>query len=248
MLSLYVQCEPDERDQLVLELWQRGTLGIAELGSGLRAWFEDNVELGDLIARYDGLLDHEPDQDWVRRTQDSFPPLAIGQRFWLVPPWNTGPPPPGRVRLEINPGLACGTGWHPCTQMCLQALERYLKPGATVLDVGAGSGILMVAARLLEAGPVIGCDIDPDAVLIARHGAGGEVFVGSADAIGPATVDVLVANISADAVRTLRREFERVVRPGGRLILSGFTDPEPFPYEIDRLTRDGWQCVVCRSV
>ncbi len=72
------------------------------------------------------------------------------------------PTPPGRLRLEIYPGMACGTGRHPATQLCLQAIERYVRPGARVLDVGSGSGILSDAARLMGAASVIGCDIDPD--------------------------------------------------------------------------------------
>lgn len=104
MISVYLQCGPEENDRLIAELWDRGTLGIIELPSGVRAWFETAGGLDNLIDHYDGELLPEPDEDWEERTRSSFPPLAIGERFWLAPPWNTGAPPPGRLRLEINPG------------------------------------------------------------------------------------------------------------------------------------------------
>src|ERR1700691_2629248 len=97
----------------------------------------------------------------ARVLRDAWPPLCVGERFYLVAPWHAAvQAPAGRMRLEIYPGMACGTGRHPATQLCLQAIERYVKPGAQVLDVGSGSGILSDAARLLGAGVVIACDVD----------------------------------------------------------------------------------------
>ena len=74
-------------------------------------------------------------------------PMLAGERFFLVPPWCDDPAPPGRLRLEIYPGMACGTGRHPATQLCLEALERTVRPGMTLVDVGTGSGILSAGAR-----------------------------------------------------------------------------------------------------
>src|SRR5204863_7377462 len=104
-----------------------------------------------------------PETDWVQATQDAWPPLFVGEKFFVVAPWRTEPTPPGRLRLEINPGIQCGTGQHPCTQLCLQAMERVLRPGDRVLDVGSGSGILSIAAALLGAAMVVACDLDPEA-------------------------------------------------------------------------------------
>ncbi len=246
MISVYLECGPEDKDDLVAELWDRGTLGIMELASGVRAWFENASGLDDLIGRYDGDVAEEPEEDWEERTRRSFPPLAIGERFWLAPPWNTDPPPAGRMRLEINPGQACGTGWHPCTQMCLEAMERHVCRGDVVLDVGAGSGILSAAARLLGAGRVIACDIDAEAAAAARDLAGGNVFIGSADAVRAGAFNVIVANICAAVVTKLMPELRRAAAPGGRLIFSGFREPAEIEGVIEENERDGWRCVVAR--
>ena len=242
MISVYLECAPGERDVLIAQLHERGTLGVLELRSGLRAWFEDGAEISDLVARYDGAVLAESDEDWVRRTRESFPPVAIGERFWLVPPWNEDPPPAGRMRLEINPGLACGTGWHQCTQLCLEALERHMRPGDAVLDVGTGSGILIAAADLLGAGRAAGCDVDCDAVVIARERVGIRVFAGSADAVRDGAFDVVVANISAAVVAALLPDLRRVCR--GLLIVSGFSSTPAILNVLEVLDRDGWQCVI----
>ena len=247
MFSLYLECGADERDELLAELNERGTLGVHELPSGLRAWFDDGSPVEDLVERYDGVVTDEPetDEDWIRRFEASFPPLEIGERFWLVPPWNRDATPEGRLRLEIKPGAACGTGWHECTQMCLEALERVVKPGCSVLDVGTGSGILSVAARLLGAGRVISCDIDADVAPVAQERlATNTVFVGSADAAASGAFDVVVANIGPEVVQALHGELTRCLRGGGTLIVSGFGEyplDEP-PAELVR--RGEWLCAI----
>ena len=250
MVSIYFECDDAARDVLSAELNDRGTLGILELPSGLRAWFDGPEAVADLIAQYDAAVTEEPvtDDDWVRRTEDSFPAIPLGTRFWLAPEWNQEPTPEGRMRLEITPGMACGTGWHECTQMCLEVLERVVTPGCSVFDVGTGSGILSVAARMLGAGRVVSCDIDPEAVEIARERLGtSTAFVGTADAGASSAFDVVVANISPTVVHDLYTEFVRAAKPGGVLILSGFGD---YPLDIDaeELTRRGeWLCAVLRT-
>jgi len=114
--------------------------------------------------------------------------------------------------------MAFGTGVHETTQLCIEALEDYLTPGMSVLDVGTGSGILAEAARLLGARSVYACDIDPLAVQIAGNG-----FVGSVDAVASACADLVVANISPQAIVDLAPDMLRVLRrPGGLLLASGF--------------------------
>jgi len=193
------------------DLHEAGTCGIIEHDGWLEAFFEDL----ETAARFG---DPRPadSTDWVQRTRDAWPPILVGDRFFVVAPWRTEPTPPGRLRLELNPGLQCGTGQHPCTRLCLAAMERMVHPGDSVLDVGTGSGILSIAAKLLGAGKVVACDIDPDAARMVPF------FVGSVDAIRTASFDVVVANINESVIEDLKPEFDRVAR---RQILSGFQDP-----------------------
>src|SRR5271155_77386 len=144
MVSVRLQADPQRQDELVAELWEAGTLGVVEGDGFLEAFFEDAV-----VARRFGEPTEADGRDWVQATEDAWPPILVGEKFFVVAPWRSEPTPPGRFRLEINPGMQCGTGQHPCTQLCLAAMERLIHPGDSVLDVGSGSGILSQAAILL---------------------------------------------------------------------------------------------------
>ncbi len=197
--------------------------GIVELSdTRVRAFFEATGDSAGLLARYPGArMREEENRDWVEEARELLQPMEVGRRFFLVPEWRDDPAPPGRFRITVNPGLAFGTGVHETTRLCLEALEDLVKPGTAVLDVGTGSGILAEAARLLGASRVIACDVDPEAVRIAGQG-----FLGSADAVRSAAVDLVVANISPEAIIALAGEFARVLRPGGTLVASGFNVSE----------------------
>ncbi|ENG0263496.1 50S ribosomal protein L11 methyltransferase, partial [Burkholderia multivorans] len=108
------------------------------------------------------------EQDWVRLTQSQFEPIPIGERIWVVPSWHDAPDPDALV-LELDPGLAFGTGSHPTTRLCMEWLEQSVQPGQSVLDYGCGSGILAILAKKCGANPVVGIDIDPQAVESARQ-------------------------------------------------------------------------------
>jgi len=200
----------------IADLYAAGTLGVIEHDGWVEAFFDDR----ETAAQF-GEPQEAPNVDWVQRTQDAWPPLLVGEKFFLVAPWRTEPTPDGRFRLEINPGQQCGTGQHPCTQKCLAAMEQIIKPGDSVLDVGSGSAVLSLAAKLLGAGRVVACDIDPEASLD---------FIGSVDAVRDNAFDVVVANINEDLIGAMRPDLERVAT---RRILSGFQDEE-----------GNWTCVV----
>ena len=107
------------------------------------------------------------DQDWVRLTQSQFEPIHIGKNIWVVPSWHEAPDPNALV-LELDPGLAFGTGSHPTTRLCMEWLEAHAPRGLSVLDYGCGSGILAMVAAKLHAAEVAGVDIDPQAIESAR--------------------------------------------------------------------------------
>jgi len=250
VFSLSLHCLPQDEDYLIAELAECGIAGITEEPGGLRAFFEDEAGAETLLerfAQYRPVLDHVASIDWEQATRDAWPPLRIGERFYLVAPWSEDETPEGRLRLEIEPGMACGTGRHPATQVCLEALEKHIRPGMSVLDVGTGSGILALAAQLLGAGRVAGCDVDPDSVGIARARIGVNMFVGSIDAVQSESQDLIIANIDSPALEALAPEMKRVRAPSSRLILSGFPEwdvPEGFQ-PVERLQREEWVCLIC---
>ncbi len=210
MYCVRLEVEPECADTLLAELWEAGTAGVVEGDGFVEAFFEDF----ETAAAF-GSPSPTAERDWVQETEDAWPPLLVGEKFFVVAPWCKEPTPPGRFRLEINPGMQCGTGQHPCTRLCLEAMERVIQPGDRVLDVGTGSGILSIAAKMLGAATVVACDIDAEAAREAHF------FVGSVDAVRSGAFDVVVANISEVVIGDLKEEFERVAP---RRILSGFQD------------------------
>ena len=223
MFSLEIDCDPEDRDLLIAELWEQGSAGIVELNpQTVRSFFEDGANRSALRKLFPGARQREEEaRDWVQSSRDLLQPMEVGRSFFLVPEWRDDAAPEGRFRIIVNPGMAFGTGVHETTRLCMEALEDYLRPGMSVLDVGTGSGILAKAAKLLGAGKVTACDTDPVAVEIA-----GEGFVGSVDAVAAGAVDLVMANISPEAIVVLAGDLLRVRKPGGVLLASGFETHE----------------------
>jgi ribosomal protein L11 methyltransferase len=224
VFSLEIEPAAEDRDFLIADLWEQGSCGIVEPeGHKVRAFFEDSANRAAMLARYPGarLREEDEDRDWVQSARDLLQPMEVGSRFFLVPEWRNDPAPPGRFCIAVNPGMAFGTGVHETTRLCIEALEEFVTPGSAVLDVGTGSGILRKAAKLLGAEKTYACDVDPVAVEIA-----GDAFVGSVDAVRAGCMDVVVANISPEAIIALAPELLRALRPGGALIASGFETHE----------------------
>ena len=172
------------------------------------------------------------EEDWRDSWKRYFRPRRIGRRLVVKPSWATYEVAAGDTVIEIDPGMAFGTGQHPTTAMCLRALEERLRPGDAVLDLGAGSGILAIAAAKLGAGRVLALDIDPQAVKAARENAAAngvqgvvEVREGTLPEGAPGErCDMVVANISGLTIERLAPAFAESLREGGTLIVSGFLE------------------------
>ncbi|MCM1512988.1 MAG: 50S ribosomal protein L11 methyltransferase [Oxalobacter formigenes] len=170
-----------------------------------------------------------PAKDWVRETQAQFDPIHIGKKIWIVPSWHTAPDSNGIV-LQLDPGLAFGTGSHPTTRLCLEWLEEQVQPGMSILDYGCGSGILAIAACKLGANQVDGVDIDIQAVATAQENAADNqcrthfYLPGQYEEKITGQYDIVVANILSGPLQALAKTLACRLKPGGRLLLSGILD------------------------
>ncbi|MEI7568310.1 MAG: 50S ribosomal protein L11 methyltransferase [Alcaligenaceae bacterium] len=200
-----------------------------------------------------------PDADWVRLTQSQFGPIKVGARIFIVPSWHSDQmplvPEPDRIAIQLDPGLAFGTGSHPTTHLCLEWLAAELPERASVLDYGCGSGILAIAAAMLGAQEVTGVDIDEQAVQATRDNASvNKVKVKSLlpDDLADGLYDVVVANILSNPLKVLAPMLAGRVRSGGQLILSGVLERQaqevaaayaPWLTISVWQARDGWVCL-----
>ncbi|MGT2492926.1 50S ribosomal protein L11 methyltransferase [Cupriavidus basilensis] len=228
------------------------------------ALFDDSTDPVLVVAAAANALGIDPvppyqlrpveDQDWVRLTQSQFEPIRIGERIWVVPSWHEAPEPDAVV-LELDPGLAFGTGSHPTTRLCMQWLEQNIKAGETVLDYGCGSGILAIVARKLGAGDTLGIDIDPNAVEASRYNAERnrvEATFALPETVSEASYDLVVANILSNPLKLMAAMLSARVRPGGRLVLSGVLGRQAeevaaayapwLPMSVWR-SEEGWVCL-----
>jgi ribosomal protein L11 methyltransferase len=170
-----------------------------------------------------------PYEDWATAWKAHFPILHIGQRLVICPPWLEYHAHPDEIVVELEPGMAFGTGLHPTTRMCLLILEELLRPGMRVLDLGTGSGILAIAAARLGASCVYALDIDAIPVSVATdnvaaNGVADRVHVaqGSLDALEPGSWNVILANITARTIISLLDGgLTSHLAPGGELVASG---------------------------
>lgn len=202
------------------------------------------------------------DEDWRNNWKNFFHPTEVGERLLIRPTWRDDYDPKGRVVLNIDPGLAFGTGSHETTRLCLEMVERYLKGGEKVLDVGCGSGILAIASLLLGAREAVGVDIDETAVKTAAENAalnGVEdrftVAVGDLTKKISGKYDLILANIVADAIISLSRDIAKFMTPDAVYIMSGIIDSRADEVAaevsrsfdiIERYEDGGWVCFAAK--
>jgi len=202
------------------------------------------------------------EQDWVRLTQSQFEPIPIGDRLLITPSWHAEAAQAsnnrGRHCIELDPGLAFGTGSHPTTRLCLEWLEKHVHGGESVIDYGCGSGILAIAAARLGAKSVIAIDIDAQALVSTQANARANpptdqlIEIRSTEDPRPDAVDVVIANILSMPLKLLAPVLIDLVKDGGTLVLSGVLERQA-----DEVTsayapripltvvaeRDGWVCL-----
>ncbi len=196
---------------------------------------EDGIDVGVRLMAQLGpvsrLQRREVDEtEWQDSWREHFHTLHVGSRTVIVPTWRSYDPEEGDVVIELDPGMAFGTGHHPTTTMCLSALEGLVKPGCSVLDLGCGSGILSIAAAKLGASEVLALDIDATAAETAaanvrQNGVEAVVSVDEGtlphESLRPGGYDVVVANISSTVIGNLAAHIARAVRRGGSVVASG---------------------------
>lgn len=174
----------------------------------------------------------------------------LGRRFAVAGP---GGSLPGRETIVIEAALAFGDGLHPTTALCVEALEDTVVPGASVLDVGTGTGVLAVVAARLGAGPVAACDIDPLAVWAAERTASvNRVDLRVTPDLPAGRYDIVIANLYLEPLLALTPELLARRKPGGALIVSGFREDAEGRVraglgDADATRRDGWVCLTTRG-
>ena len=166
--------------------------------------------------------------DWATAWKKYYHPVRVGKRLVICPSWESTLLAPHEVKLELDPGMAFGTGTHETTRLCLTLLEEYVTPATPVLDVGCGSGILSIAALLLGAPRAVGVDIDEVAVRVAKENAAMNHVEGSVQYVCgdlarevSGTFGVVCANIVADVIIRFAPDIPRYLAPGGVFIASG---------------------------
>lgn len=197
------------------------------------------------------------DRDWERAWMDHFQPMRFGRHLWVVPTGMAPPEDPRAVVLDLDPGLAFGTGTHPTTALCLAWLDGHPPAGQSVLDFGCGSGILAIAALKLGAARALGTDIDDQALWASRenaerNGVADRLALCRPEALPDTPVDLLLANILANPLIELAPRLAGLVREGGWLLLSGILSEQaegvmaayaPWIRFDPVQEQDGWICL-----
>lgn len=203
------------------------------------------------------------EEDWANNWKKYYKPTKVGERIVVKPIWEEYIAKDDELVLELDPGMAFGTGTHETTRMCIQALDKYVKADSTVFDVGCGSGILAIAAAKLGAKLAVGVDLDPVAVESAKENVGYnnldniEILYGNLVEVIDGKADIVVANIIAEVICILTEDVKRVLKNNGYFITSGIIHDrvdmvtkklEETGFEVIEINKDGeWNCIVAKA-
>lgn len=233
-----------ERNEAALDVIARVRIAMSDLKKA-------RPDCGPLLLT----IDNVADADWENNWKKFYKPMEIGERLLVVPQWEKARDD-GRVKLVLNPGLTFGTGSHATTRLCLQALDKYIRGGEKILDLGCGSGILSIAALVLGAGEAFACDIDEKCVDVAYENAAlngvgkdrytvrwGDVLTDKAlQTEFGGGYDMVVANIVADVIMGLSGKVRPFLKEGGLFLCSGIIDDRAEEV-FTRLRADGWTVI-----
>lgn len=202
------------------------------------------------------------EEDWANNWKKYYKPSKVGEKIVVKPIWEEYEIQGEELVVELDPGMAFGTGTHETTRMCIQSLEKYVKEDTTVFDVGCGSGILAIAAAKLGAKMAVGVDLDPVAVESAKENVGFnnldniQILYGNLVEVIDGKADVVVANIIAEVICILTEDVKRVLKDKGCFITSGIIHDrvdmvtkklEETGFEIVEVNKDGeWNCIVAK--
>ncbi len=202
------------------------------------------------------------EEDWANNWKKYYKPTKVGQKIVVKPIWEEYQEQGDEKVIELDPGMAFGTGTHETTRMCIQSLEEYVKADSTVFDVGCGSGILAIAAAKLGAKMAVGVDLDPVAVESAKENVGYnnldniQILYGNLVEVIDGKADIVVANIIAEVICILTEDVKRVLKDNGYFITSGIIHDrvemvtkklEETGFEVIEINKDGeWNCIVAK--
>ena len=219
---------------------------------------EMGIDLGEAKVEHEKMYE----EDWANTWKQYYKPSKVGEKIVVKPIWEEYEQKEGELVVNLDPGMAFGTGTHETTRMCIQALEKYVKEESTVFDVGCGSGILAIAAAKLGAKLAVGVDLDPVAVESSIENVGYnnlnniEILHGNLVEVIDGKSDIVVANILAEIICILTDDVKRVMKDGGVFITSGIIHDrvdmvceklESTGFEVIEKNRDGeWNCIVAK--
>ena len=198
----------------------------------ISALFEQKILEKDIasalnIIEYSNLSISELEEtNWIESYQKNFQPIKFGKNLYVIPSWEESNKFDDKTIIRMDPGLAFGSGSHETTHLCLEYLDSSNLKELTVIDYGCGSGILGIATLLLGAKNVIAVDIDPQAIIATKENAkinnvDKKISIVSSDSLADKEVDLLIANILSNPLMTLRDKFIELIKPNGRIVISG---------------------------